>query len=299
MDIAEKDNTGALIGGLNRKPWKGGDPRFNNPIPDYGDRDRKFINHPIPYNKYYYLKNNLIKEYILKNKKDYTQPKTIQIHYNPKYINLNVLPQLGISVDAKTRITADNIVEFAYPLAQFIEQAKPDYVFACDRGARIIGLAVHMMYRELYGTLPTQDHAIHFRKISRKIPYSVVRDALRSDVEAMLAAAESPTVLVLDDWVATGGTKTLVQEIFEELSGGKINLLYGVMRGRGADITGNKNSGAFGDWHDRPDLIGVDYFGSTLEPHKVKSPSAIEYRRKMSESIHRFVQQLKLSARKK
>lgn len=214
-----------------------------------------------------------------------------QIKFNSKYVKFSVLPQIGVAVDARIAITADNIAEFAYPLVQFIEQVRPDYIVACDRGARIIGLAVHMLYKRLYGALPTQDHAIHFRKISRNVPADTVRNVLRPDIQRMLATVESPTVFVLDDWVITGGTKSLAQNVFSELSGDKINVLYGVMRGAGADITGSKNSTAFGDWHDKPDLIGVDYFGSALEPHKVKSPVALEYRKKMSESIRRFVQE--------
>lgn len=218
----------------------------------------------------------------------------IKIQFNPAFTNLRVRSK-SIIVDARTSITADNIAEFAYPLAQFVEQVRPDYIIACDRGARIIGLAVHMMYRELYGvSLPTQDHAIHFRKISRRVPAGAVQDTLRPDIERMLTATESPTVLVLDDWVATGGTKALVQDVFRKLSGGRINLLYGVMRGTGADVSGSQDSGALGDWHDRADLIGVDYYGSTLEPHKVESPAAIAYRKKMSESIHSFAQQFTL-----
>ena len=220
----------------------------------------------------------------------------VQIQYNPTFTNFNFnsLPLPGITVDTKTRITADNVAEFAYPLAQFVEQVRPDYIIACDRGARIIGLAVHMLYGRLYGALPTQDHSISFRKISRKVPADAVREALRPDVVRMLAATESPTVLVLDDWVATGGTKSLVQELFDELSGGRVNLLYGVMRGSGADVTGSKDSAALGDWHDRADLIGVDYGSTDLRPFRVGSRAALDYRRRMSASIDSFVKDLSL-----
>ena len=221
----------------------------------------------------------------------------IQIQYNPNFTNLNfnALPQPGIVVDTKTRITADNVAEFAYPLAQFVEQVRPDFIIACDRGARIIGLAVHMLYSRLYGALPTQDHAISFRKISHKVPEDAVRDILRPDVERMLSTTtDSPTVLVLDDWVATGGTKSLVHELLAELSGGRVNVLYGVMRGGGGDVTGSQDSAALGDWHDRADLIGVDYNSSDLRPFRVDSRAALDYRRRMSASIDSFVKDLTL-----
>lgn len=109
----------------------------------------------------------------------------------------------------------------------------------------------------------------------------------------MLAATESPIVLVLDDWVATGGTRNMVRELFDELSGGKINLLYGVMRGSGADVSGKQDSGALGDWHDRPDLIGVDYDAFSLKPHRVDSPAALAYRQRMAANISKYVADLR------
>ena len=193
-------------------------------------------------------------------------------------------------------LTAGNIAEFVYPLAQFIEQTHPDYIIACDRGARMIAFAVHMMYGQLYGSLPTQDHRINFRKISRKVPVDAVKAALKPDVERMLAAIESPTVLVLDDWVHTGETKELVQDVLSELSGGKVNVLFGVMRGGGADVTGSSDSVGMTEWHDNVDLIGVEYDGSTLTPHSVGSPAAIAYRRKAVANIQQFVQNLGFAA---
>lgn len=251
------------------------------------------------------IENNLnkyetkFKKIILKNEfiDRLTPQNSVKIQYNPAFtnFNFNALPQLpGITVDTKTRITADNVAEFAYPLAQFVEQVRPDYIIVCDRGARILGLAVHMLYGRLYGALPTQDHSISFRKISRKVPADAVREVLRPDVAHMLAATESPTLLVLDDWVATGGTKSLVQELFDELSGGRVNLLYGVMRGGEANVTGSKDSAAFGDWNDRADLIGVDYGSSDLRPFRVGSKAALDYRRRMSASIDSFVEDLSL-----
>ena len=206
----------------------------------------------------------------------------------------NVLPQIGIAVDRN-----DNVAELVYPLVQFVEQKKPDYIFACDRGARFIGLAVHMLYGRLYGAFPTQDHAIHFRKISGYVPADAVRKALQPDVERMLVAREYPTILVLDDFIATGGTKSLVYKLFTELSGGKAKILYGVMRGNqgdGADVTGSKDSisSSSGDWLDMTNLIGVDYdyVDGMLRPRRIPSAAAIDYRRRISASIQRFVKGL-------
>lgn len=219
-------------------------------------------------------------------------PKPVYLNYNPSITSFNFSPKAGLILDAQTQITAENIAEFAYPLAQFIEQAKPDYIMACDRGARIIALAVHRLYQELYGALPTQNHAISFRKISRRVPEDVVKANLRPDVQTMLATVDYPTVLVLDDWVATGGTKKLVEDVFNELSGGRINVLYGVMRGKDADVTGKKDCRALGDWHDRPELIGVDYENGSTEPHKITSPFPSVYRETTYANIKKFARSL-------
>ncbi|MBI2627248.1 MAG: hypothetical protein HYW77_03350 [Parcubacteria group bacterium] len=243
-------------------------------------------------NKEIIFQNNILGE-IEKKLENKIYFNKININYNSKYINFNTTPGAGFSIDIKAGITVDNIAQFAYPLAQFIEQAKPDYVIACDRGARIIGLAVHMLYGQLYGALPTKDHSIHFKKISKKVSVDVVRESLRPDIERMLAQNESPTILVLDDWVSTGETKDLIEKVLHELSGGRIKLIYGVMRGRRADISGNEQSNEFGDWHDEPDLVGVDYNFNSTTPRKVNSSAATAYRKRMSANIKQFVKGLK------
>lgn len=217
----------------------------------------------------------------------------ILIKNNPNYSKLITTSPNLLQMDVLQEITPDNIAEFAYPLAQFVNQVKPDYIFALDRGARIIALAVAMMHRELYGPLPTKDRKINFRRISKSASESAIRNLIKHETHRMLAQTEAPTVLILDDWVSSGATKQLVETFFKRFSNGQINLLYGVMRGTGADITGNKKSTAMAEWHDNPEIIGVDYYGDSLQPHKVRSSRAIEYRKRMSQSIKNFVKTLK------
>ncbi len=205
--------------------------------------------------------------------------------------SLSLLNQAGTRIDKETQITADNIADFAYPLAQLVRKFEPDYIIACDRGARIIGLAVHMLYQKLYGALPTQDHSIHFRKISTSVHLDMVREALQPVVKQMIAATESPTVLVLDDFVDSGGTKKLVYDVLTELSGGQINVLYGVMTTEGVDGSGSRRCYSLGDWEGEPQRIGVDYT-SFLRPSRVSSHFAIDYRKRMSASIDKFVKNL-------
>src|SRR5438034_987535 len=54
------------------------------------------------------------------------QNKQINILYNPNFAIPNVIPQGGFQMDMFKPITADSIPEFAFPIAQFIEQVKPD-----------------------------------------------------------------------------------------------------------------------------------------------------------------------------
>ena len=228
----------------------------------------------------------------LKNKvnlKDINWINNINLTYNKNNINVNKFNNFnGLVFEGKTQINAETIAEYAYPLAQFIEQTQPDYIMACDRGARLIAVATKMMYNELYGPLPTKDRRISFRKMSRNVPEKKIRKMLKKDVARMLAETESPTLLILDDWVASGSTQKMLKDIISELSEDKIEVVFGVMRGRGADVSGNPDSMANCDWHDRPELIGVDY-DSRIRPRSVGSKDAISYRNRMKTNIRNFV----------
>lgn len=192
---------------------------------------------------------------------------------------------------ARDRITAENIPEFAFPVAQFIHEVRPDYIIACDTGARLFGVAVKMMYHELYGKFPTKDGKMHFRKLSRKIPKERMRSTLEPDIVRMLEQTEFPTVLFLDDWISTGETERGIRELVEEISEGQITVLYGVMRGTGADISGGPISSSFAEFTDRPELIGVDYDVNNLGK-SVHSQRARVYRLEMSANIKNFVRSL-------
>lgn len=246
------------------------------------------------------IKSNILSmSEILKDKSFYLNSFSNIITYNPKFLKPVQSPQPGLAFEVKEQITAENIAEFAYPLAQFAHEVQPDFIIACDRGARMIGLATAMMYSRLYGALPTLDHRVNFRKISGNVPSPALRATIKQAAEKMLAKRENPTVMVLDDWVSSGRTKKLVYELFDEFSEGKIKVLYAIMRGKGADISGSKDSDAIGDWRDRPNIIGVDYDldGKSIipEPQKVKSLKALGYRQTMSTSIDNFVEALKAS----
>jgi hypothetical protein len=205
----------------------------------------------------------------------------------------NRLGDLLARASTKVTINSDNIPYVAYPIARFIEKEKPDYVIACDRGARIIALATHMLYQELYGTFPTRNHTIAFRKISRKMSPEIIRQQLEADMFRILGVVESPKIFVLDDWIFTGKTISQLRKIIMEASDRKAKVFFGVMlgRGEGIDISGDSNSFAFWDKRNKGDLVGVDY-DSELIPFKTNSPEAIAHRGQLLKSVRAFARRI-------
>lgn len=205
------------------------------------------------------------------------------------------LPQRSFKdkVLSKFYISPDNIAYSIYPIAEFVNEARPDYIIALDRGGRITGFALYRLYHELYGSLPTQDHILHFKKISRRIPRQQIYEQLKPDVEKILETNNFPTVLVVDDWINTGRTRTMINQVFSELSDGKINVFYGVMRGWGKNVIGDRVSMVNCSWHNNGDLIGVEYSKETGKARSLRSPQAIFLRQRVSENVKKFAQEVK------
>ena len=198
-------------------------------------------------------------------------------------------------MEPTTHIDADNIGEFVFPIVQYIAQTEPDYIVACDRGARLIALATHMLYQELFGEIPTKDHKIHLRRISKSNKPEETKEHLRPLISDMVSETERPKVLILDDWISLGITKGMIKQIFGDLTGNRAELLFGVLKGSGADIAGIEDNWAMADWHDDPTKIGVTYEGFEVKPdHK---PTALEYRRKMQQHPRNSVRRLRKGRR--
>lgn len=207
----------------------------------------------------------------------------------PSYLKLDVKDSVSI--------TADNIGEFALPIVEYIRQTQPDYVVASDRGARLLGLAVFRLYHQLYGSLPTSDGTIRFRRFSKSNSQEETEQHLEPLVAEMLQYKENPRVLVLDDWVVSGVTRKLARNTFDRLSGKRIQVSFGVLVGNGADVSGNtKQTSGFSsstDWRDDSTIIGVSYgdsfsFRKSIDAKPVRSQQAADYRKKMYAGIDRF-----------
>ncbi|VVB77631.1 Uncharacterised protein [uncultured archaeon] len=239
-----------------------------------------------------FIKNN-IEDIILKNSK-------ISIKKTPfsskglglgLYLNRSKSSPYG---EPTVSITAENVGEYVLPIVQYIAENKPDYIVASDRGARLIGLAVKKLYAKLYGKLPTVDGTLRFRRFSRSNGEKATEEYLKPLVDEMMAHKKRPKVLLLDDWICSGSTQTLAENVFSNLSNGRINLKFGVLLGRGADISGESgytaNFGGTVDWHDNAKMIGVQYSGTTPSP--VRSYESMEYRQRMERSISKLAKKV-------
>jgi len=254
--------------------------------------------------KYKKIHNSLENYFIFnKNKKEILNNYKIPKILTSKFSSIQTSP-LGLNLTLKddtTAINADNIGEFALPIVEYIHQIKPDYVIASDRGARLLGLAVFKLHGLLYGRFPTADGTIKFRRFSKSNPQEETEKHLQPMVKDMLEHKQRPTVLVLDDWVCSGGTKRIAEETFDRLSKGRIKTKFGVLIGTGGDISGHiSHTSGFGgvtDWRDDSNIIGVKYgndnwstSGTKAKP--VHSQEARDYRIRMYEGIQRFAKKL-------
>lgn len=225
-----------------------------------------------------------------------------------KFSSLQISP-LGLNLNPTrdASIGADNLAEYILPIVEYIHSIKPDYVVASDRGARLIGLAVFRLYGELYGRFPTSDGTLRFRRFSKSNSLEQTEEHLKPLVDEMLSHKDKPTVLVLDDWVVSGGTQRMARGVFDKLGKGKIKVKYGVLIGPGADVSGhdgqNGNFGGSVDWHDDTNVIGVDYRRGSdswkkyicspeIKAHAVRSDGAINYRRRVYRGINNLVRSM-------
>jgi len=236
--------------------------------------------------------SNIIKEYISYN--TILSPKLGTVKTSPYY-------GLNIQLEEDVSINADNLGEFALPIVEYIRQTRPDFVVASDRGARLLGLAVFKLYRELYGRLPTADGTLRFRRFSKSNSEEETESHLAPLVEEMFEHSDNPYVLVLDDWVCSGRTQRLAKETFKKLGHGKIEVRFGVLVGHGADVSGHggktSNFASTTDWHDDSNTIGITYGdtngGHGIRGRPVRSTRAFDYRKRMYKGITKLANRIK------
>lgn len=197
-----------------------------------------------------------------------------------------------IIIEDTYRVTPEGIPPLVYPFVEYINQTEPDYILACDRGGRFIGLAVHALYQRIYGALPTHDRSIHFKKISQSVPFDEIKKSLAPDIKKLLKVTDSPHMFILDDSVHTGKTKDLAYNAISELSGDKIRITYGAIQGEGIDVVGSNDEPMHLEWLNNENLIGIDYPYESATPFAIRSPQAREYRNQLRKSIDTFAQSI-------
>jgi len=179
--------------------------------------------------------------------------------------------------------TAEAMALMSVPVVEFIDKLKPDIVIGNDRGGRLFSVAVKRMYKEIKdGSFPTADGKLHFGRFSKSLPISDAEGTLlnileRSAKQALISGkdmnGEKLSVLIIDDWVASGKTRRIIEKAIDNLGlSDIIELSFAVMSGEGADASGSDsgtdiNAAYFAD---KEDVIGVGYEGAYPYPVRTK-----------------------------
>lgn len=169
-------------------------------------------------------------------------------------------------------VTPEDLPRLAVPIVDFIAETKPHIVIGCDRGGRLIALAVHAVWQQTADSpFPTLDGCIHFARISKSEDPSVLQKRIDEIISQSLKTGsqkgkqvqqnEQLRVLFLDDWVYGGGTKRLSEELVRKYNA---QTYFGVMAGGGGDVTGQEE-GASVSWHDNPKELGINYLSTLTE----------------------------------
>jgi adenine/guanine phosphoribosyltransferase-like PRPP-binding protein len=172
------------------------------------------------------------------------------------------------------RLKPEELPEIALPIIDFIEATQPHLVIGCDRGGRMMSIAVHSAWQQTKDgeRFPTVDGKIHFARVSKSVDETILQDDIDRIVEAAMKEAkvkgnelgedEQMRVLFIDDWVVGGGTKKLAQRLMKK-HGAKT--YFAVMSGDGADVSGDPDRGSGSvSWHDNPEHIGINYLSSVV-----------------------------------
>ncbi len=193
----------------------------------------------------------------------------------------------GYRKDSKiNEYTIGNIV---LPIVNFIHNYKPDCIIGCDRGGRIVALAVSIMYQKIYGKFPTCDSTIKFKRISKNDSKKITQDHIKPLVDYLLSKKRNPKIILLDEWTRTGVSFKRVKTLFKKLSNNSIEIKFGCLLGdlnSSVDVYGREyeqdeyNS----NFHSQQHIIGIDY-DANLQPFSTMTKEGIKFRRQMKKSI--------------
>lgn len=197
---------------------------------------------------------------------------------------------LGEFIKSRFMITPENIGFSVFPIVEAIHKIQPNYIVALDCGGRVVGFATYMLYRNIYGTLPSNDHLMHFSKISRRLPKEINLRRLKLIADKSLRFNDSPKIFVIDDWINTGMTRNIINNSLAQLSDDRISVYYGVLRGFGQNVIGSRLSMTYCSRHGDKHKIGVGYSKLDGITRSVHSQKAVEYRIRISHLIKKFTE---------
>jgi hypothetical protein len=163
----------------------------------------------------------------------------------------------------------EDLAVMTLPAVHFLRRYDPNMVIGCDRGARPYGIAVHTMWARLgYGPFPTADAKLPFARLST----SLDEDVVDGQIERLIAMNQKATkrrgeegepeklgMVFIEDLVASGRTRNLILKSLERTAGEeKVDAKFIVMCGGSGDVTGSEDRVDM-FWHDKPNVMGVDY----------------------------------------
>ncbi len=151
------------------------------------------------------------------------------------------------------------------PILDHIEQQKPDIVIACDRGARLAGLAIFSAWRQTRTSrFPTLDNKLHFARLSAAEDMELGQQRIDRIIDSSLQSTQSAKdeqlhVLFVDDWVVRGNTKEYAQMLLEKHGASSE---FVTLCGKRSDLSVTPHvpvwiGSVLTMWRNNPDQLGV------------------------------------------
>lgn len=181
-------------------------------------------------------------------------------------------------------LNAERLPLYVHPLVEMIHEEKPEHIIACERGARLVGLAVFLLHRELYGVLPTLNKSIDFVRIPSPKNSQKLEPYMSS-----LEERGVKRIMFIDDLYASGSTCAMAREVFS-----RFTTRFAVV-GNCRVVSDVPDFCATGfetiadpEWDNDPSIIGVDYdYDEMLKPNRYKT--SLRYRREISKSVKEYI----------
>lgn len=199
----------------------------------------------------------------------------------------NFCANLGIDM-----LPPKKLPETALPIVDYIHETKPDIVIACDRGARLLGIAVFLTWKNTFKSerFPTIDNKLHFARISKSSPIDSMQNRINQIFDSSLQAAGQPNkeidsdnglnVLFIDDWAIGGETQEIAKSLLVQHNA---RGSWAVLGGKKSDISCIPSffgpASFLTSWRDNSSQIGIQYKDSANSSYAYETPVAVRSER--------------------